>query len=114
MEWTPYKGNIDELIQSFKHRDKVLPVGKYKGRFYEDVDTDYLLWFVYTIRIEPELERNITIYLIDNYKFTFGKFIHLTISDILLKDGGENYLKWVHEKTRNQQLAMLIKEALGL
>jgi uncharacterized protein (DUF3820 family) len=106
--------DIDRMIHMLKHRDKVIPIGKFKGRFIEETNTNYLLWYVVTLKekLEPALQRNIYIHLIDNYKFEFGKYRDMTISQIMMKDKGEDYLRWVKSNVNHSYLPTLIAKAL--
>lgn len=113
------------MIDEVKNPHHYITCGQHKGKHYQEVDMDYLLWFVFNAKnTTEELKRNIMTYLIDNYVFNFGKFKGCTIPQILQYDttdsegfkwagSGDDYLDWYFQYGRNINLCNLIGAALG-
>jgi uncharacterized protein (DUF3820 family) len=89
-----------------------LQVGKHKGKHFEEVDMDYLLWYLYNVKeISTTLKNKIELYIFDNYKLKFGKFKDETIGYVHLNGG--NYLEWLYDKLKDDNLKKYVASCIG-
>lgn len=89
-----------------------LQVGKHKGKHFEEVDMDYLLWYLYNVKdINTNLKTKMECHLFDNYTLKFGKYKDETIRYVHLN--GNNYLEWLYDKLTDANLKRFIGHMLG-
>ena len=89
-----------------------LQVGKHKGKHYEEVDMDYLMWYLYNVKdINRKLKDKLESHLFDNYLLKFGKYKGDPIGVVHIHGG--NYLEWLYDKVTDANLKKFIGSIYG-